>query len=227
MDIIQKKYMIYTIGYSCFTIDSFISLLKKHQITAIADVRSMPYSQFKPEFNREALINYLRKENLVYVFLGDHCGARIDAPECYVNRRADYKLISKHAKFQEGMARLNKGMQKYKIALLCAEKDPITCHRTILICRNLRSIDIQILHLWDDGTVEEHRAAEKRLMKLYGLDQPALYLTKAQSLEEAYNLQGEKIAYSENNENNEGIQNDKLDGLQSDQLDGVKANARY
>jgi len=215
MNIIPKKQVIYTIGYSCFTIDGFISLLKKHQITAIADVRSIPYSQFKPEFNREALINYLRKKNIMYVFLGDHCGARIDAPECYINGKADYTLISKHAKFQEGIARLHKGMQRYKIALMCAEKDPISCHRTILICKNLRSVDIKILHLWCDGTIEDHRVTEKRLMKLYNLDQPNLYLTEAQSLEEAYNLQGEKIAYSEN----EDIQNGRLHG--------VKANVRY
>ena len=91
---------------------------------------------------------------------------------------------------------------------MCAEKDPIACHRTILICRNLRSVDIQILHLLGDGTVEDHKVTERRLMKLYNLDQPSLYLTKAQSLEEAYNLQGEKIAYSENEE----IQNGRSRG---------------
>ena len=89
-------------------------------------------------------------------------------------------------------------MQKYQITLMCAEKDPISCHRTILICRNLRSNDIQILHLLGSGTIEEHKVTEKRLMKLYNLDQPNLFLTEAQRLEEAYDLQGEKIAYSEN-----------------------------
>ncbi len=198
MNIHKKKNMIYTIGYSCFSIDAFVNTLKEHQIKAIVDVRSVPYSQFKPDFNRETLINYLKKENIVYVFLGDNCGARIDVPECYINGKADYKLISKQSNFQKGIIRLRNGIQKYQIVLMCAEKDPISCHRTILICRNLRSNDIQILHLLCNGTIEDHKITEKRLMKLYNLDQPNLFLTEAQRLESAYDSQGEKIAYSEN-----------------------------
>jgi len=215
MNIHKKKYMIYTIGYSCFSIDAFVNILKKHQINAVVDVRSVPYSQFKPIFNRETLINYLKKENIIYVFLGDNCGARIDAPECYINGKADYKLISKHSKFQKGIIRLRDGIQKYQIALMCAEKDPISCHRTILICRNLRLNDIQILHLLCNGTIEDHKVTEKRLMKLYNLDQPNLFLTEAQRLEEAYNLQGEKIAYSEKKD------------IQNCQLYGVKENVKH
>ena len=189
------KTKIYSIGYSARSIDSFIDILKKFNITAIADVRSQPYSQFKPEFNREELKQTLMKVGIEYVFLGDNVGARIEAPECYINGRADYQLIAKHPLFQEGLQRIRKGMKKYLIALMCAEKDPINCHRAILICKHLRNDDVEIIHIINDVTAENHTETENRLMRLFQLGQPDLFMKDSERLEEAYNRQGEKIAY--------------------------------
>ena len=191
----QYKDIIYSIGYATHTIESFIDTLKKFNITAIADVRSQPYSKFKPEFNRENLKQALINNGIEYVFLGDNVGARIEAPECYKNGHADYGLISKHPLFQKGLARIVKGIKKYSIAIMCAEKDPINCHRTILICKQLKNNNIQIIHIIDSNTTENHTETEFRLMKLYRLDQPDLFMKDSEKLEEAYNRQGEKIAY--------------------------------
>lgn len=128
---------LFTIGYSPHTYDSFLNILRKYQISALVDVRSSPYSQFKPEFNRETLKDLLKKHKIAYVFLGDYCGARVEDPTCYVNGKVDYNLVAKSQKFKEGLERIKKGMDIFRIALMCAEKDPITCHRTILISRNL------------------------------------------------------------------------------------------
>jgi uncharacterized protein (DUF488 family) len=117
---------IFTIGYSTFSVDGFIETLNRNNITAIADVRSSPYSRFRPEFNRENLKQILLRNNIAYVFLGEECGARINAPECYINGKADYHLIANHPKFQEGLRRIREGLKRYRIALMCAEKDPIT-----------------------------------------------------------------------------------------------------
>ena len=130
-----------------------------------------------------------------YVFLGDNVGARIEALECYKNGHADYDLISKHPLFQKGLARIVKGMKKYSIAIMCAEKDPINCHRTILICKQLKNNNIQIIHIIDSNTTENHTETEFRLMKLFRLDQPDFFMKDSERLEEAYNRQGEKIAY--------------------------------
>lgn len=81
---------------------------------------------------------------------------------------------------------------------MCAEIDPINCHRTILVCRNLRSVDIKISHILSNGRLEDHIKTEKRLMKLFHLYQPDLFKTESERLEEAYDLQGERIAYKEN-----------------------------
>ncbi|MBU3981454.1 MAG: DUF488 domain-containing protein [Proteobacteria bacterium] len=84
---------LFTIGYSGFTLNEFIDVLSRHGITAIADVRSVPYSKFKPEYNSDHLRIELKNNGIEYVFLGDLCGARIDANECYVNGKADYMRI--------------------------------------------------------------------------------------------------------------------------------------
>ena len=191
----QYKDSIYSIGYATHTIESFINTLKKFNITAIADVRSLPYSKFKPEFNRENLKQALINNGIEYVFLGDNIGARIEAPECYKNGKADYHLISKRPLFQKGLGRILKGMKKYSIAIMCAEKDPINCHRTILICKHLKNDNIKIIHIIDSNTTENHTETELRLMKLYQLDQPDLFINDSERLEEAYNRQWGKIAY--------------------------------
>lgn len=191
----QYNNIIYTIGYAEHAIESFIATLKKFNITAIADVRSQPYSRFKPEFNRENLKKALINNRIEYVFLGENIGARIKAPECYINGQANYELISEHPFFQKGINRLLKGMKKYSIALMCAEKDPINCHRTILICKQLKKYKIQICHIIDSNTFENHTETEFRLMKLFHLEQPALFMKDSERLEEAYHRQAEKIAY--------------------------------
>lgn len=189
---------IFTIGYSTYSLESFLRILEEYSINAIADVRSIPYSKFKPDFNRDFLKGNLRKKKVAYGFLGDNCGARINAPECYIDGKADYHLIAKHPTFREGINRLLNGINNYRIALMCAEADPINCHRTILVCRNLRFSDIRIKHILKDGSVEDHKKTEKRLMNLFNLYQPNLFKTESERLEDAYDLQGEKIAYRDN-----------------------------
>ncbi len=187
---------IYSIGYAAFSIGEFVNALLKHGINAIADVRSQPYSRFKPEFNRDNLRRVLRTHNIGYVFLGDECGARIGSSEYYVNGKVSFDLVKDDKGFQRGLRRLRKGAGKYRLAIMCAEKDPIMCHRTILICRNLRSPDIVIKHIIENGFIEDHSDTEKRLLRIHNLDRSDLYSTYGERLEEAYSRQGEKIAYN-------------------------------
>jgi uncharacterized protein (DUF488 family) len=186
---------LFTIGYSPHIQDSFLRILKKYKITAIADVRSSPYSQFKPEFNKDQIAEFLKKNGVAYVFLGDVCGARVEDPSCYVNGKVDYALLAENPKFKEGLKRIINGMEKFRIALMCAEKDPITCHRTILICRNLTSRGINIKHILSNGRIEDHKDSEQRLLKLFKLNYPDMFRSEQQLLNDAYSRQGEKIAY--------------------------------
>ena len=186
---------LFTIGYSPHIPDSFLRILNKYKITAVADVRSSPYSQFKPEFNKDQIAEFLKKNGIAYVFLGDVCGARVEDPSCYVNGKVDYALVAEHPKFKEGLKRIINGMEKFRIALMCAEKDPITCHRTILICRNLTSRGINIKHILSNGRIEDQKDSEQRLLNLFKLNQPDMFRNEQQRLNDAYSRQGEKIAY--------------------------------
>lgn len=136
---------LFTIGHSDHDIDRFLDLLREYHVDAVADVRSQPYSRHQPQFNRESLAEAVKTIDAKYVFLGRELGARRLEPESYDGNRARYDLIRHLPAFQEGLARIQRGVESNRIALLCAEKDPVTCHRTILVCRELRALPIDIL----------------------------------------------------------------------------------
>ena len=192
---------LYTIGYAKHSLESFVTALKKYGINAIADVRSVPFSSFNNSFNKDSLNNYLKLNNIKYVFLGNECGARFDDPACYSDGKADYKLIAKHSKFQDGLERIKQGSKKYTIALMCAEDDPINCHRMILICRNLKKSGLTIYHVLDNDKLESQSESEQRLLKQFKLNQLELFQSEKDRLERAYDKQGEKIAYKEDSSN--------------------------
>src|SRR6266705_3804026 len=100
---------VFTIGHSNLEFPRFAALLNQHGIQAVADVRSSPYSQHNPQFNREPLQRALREQGLSYVFLGEELGARRSEPECYVNGKVDYSLIARTPSFMRGLDRLVQG----------------------------------------------------------------------------------------------------------------------
>lgn len=198
---------LFTIGHSDHELPHFLALLAEHRITAVADVRSHPYSRFHPQYNREALIDALDAIDIKYVFLGRELGARRSEPEGYERNRARYDLVRRLPAFQEGLARLRNGIHSNQIALLCAERDPLTCHRAILICRELRSDPIEILHIREDGSIEGTADAEARLLQLCGLPDADLFSDRSELIEQAYEKQSERIAYTadESSREHDGI----------------------
>lgn len=208
---------LYTIGHSNLNIDEFIELLHKYQITALADVRSHPYSRYLPHFNKNYLQKVCKNSHINYVFLGEELGARTKDQKCYINGKAVYEKIAATELFKQGIKRIIKGSKNYTIALMCAEKDPITCHRAILICQHLRQYDLEINHILSNGTIESHQDLEDRLLSIYGFnkgDSQVIQLSLFDAitsdknnnisspedyLQEAYLKQGNKIAYVEKN----------------------------
>ncbi len=189
-------YELFTIGHSSHSVERFVDLLKTHGVTALCDVRSSPYSLYTPQFNRESLKDELAKHRIIYLYLGAELGPRSSDPTCYEGGKVQYNRLAAKEIFQQGLGRLQKGMVTHRIALMCAEKDPLTCHRMLLICRNLRGDDIVIRHILEDGALEENRDTEKRLMKLLKIDPADLFSTEADQIQRAYDLQGEKVAYT-------------------------------
>ncbi|MCX6976171.1 MAG: DUF488 domain-containing protein [Verrucomicrobia bacterium] len=183
-----------TIGHSTLEINAFIALLKEFSVSAVADVRSSPYSRFSPQYNTDALRRSLLDNRIQYVFLGEELGARRNEPECYVDDVAKYDLIAETEAFARGIQRLRTGLATQRISLLCAEKDPLTCHRMILVCRHLRD-DVPISHIIGPNDCENQEQAESRLLKLVGLPDRDLFRSRADLLDEAYSKQGDQIAY--------------------------------
>lgn len=187
---------IYTIGHSTHELEAFIKLLKLHTIRVVADVRSQPYSSRFPQYNREALKQSLKDNEISYSFLGQELGARRHEDCCYVDGQAQYELIAKTESFVSGIERLKWGMTRYRIALLCSEKDPLTCHRTILVCKHLKTNWwAEIHHILADGSLESHAALEARMVKGLGTVRYPVNWSPEQILEDAYVRQGRKIAY--------------------------------
>lgn len=203
--------MIYTIGHSTNSIDNFIALLRKHDVDAIADVRSVPYSRRNPQYNRESLNEKLREQGIAYVFLGKELGGRTDAMECYENGQVSYRLLAKTPLFKSGIERLRDGSTRNRIALMCAEKDPLHCHRTILVARELVEVGIQICHILDNGELETHDMAMKRLLKQLKLPEKDMFYEAGDTVAQAYVTQEKFIAYTdEERADNTGVENAEM-----------------
>lgn len=188
---------IFTIGHSIHRLEQFIELLQKAGITAIADVRSLPYSRFNPQFNREALERMLKEQGIAYVFLGRELGARSDDPSCYEKGRVRYDRLARTEIFQDGLQRVRKGAQSHRVALMCAEKEPLECHRTLLVSRALEAQGVSVSHILADGRLESHPAAMDRLLGVVGLSKTDLFRSKDELIEAACAIQEERIAYTD------------------------------
>ncbi|MEK6576228.1 MAG: DUF488 domain-containing protein, partial [Nitrospirota bacterium] len=113
------------------------------------------------------------------------------------NNRVDFGRIAERGEFKSGLERILKGSEKYRIALMCSEKEPLDCHRTILVCHKLKSLGISIKHILPDGVLEDHSDAESRLLKLANCEQDLFNqdVNDSERLERAYKKRANEIAY--------------------------------
>lgn len=189
------KSEIYTIGHSNHEIDFFIDLLRQYNITGIGDVRSRPYSRYVPQYSQEKLKSALAAAGIAYVFLGKELGGRSENPSCYDQGRIQYERLANEPAFLEGIDRLIQGSSQYRIALMCAEKDPIECHRSLLVARKLFQSGIPVNHILANGSLETHEALESRLLALCKLPEGDLFRSREEFIAEAYLIQGRRVAY--------------------------------
>lgn len=197
MDMSKTPPVLYSIGHSNHPIGRFLDLLELHGIQAVADVRSSPYSRHNPQFSRQKLEQSLKDRRIAYVFLGAELGARRYESECYTDGKVNYDQVPRMEAFQRGIARLVDGSSKMSVAMLCAEKDPLTCHRTILIGRHIKELVADVLHILPDGGIETQSEAEQRLLIECHLGDRDLFATREQRLLEAYQQRATHIAYEE------------------------------
>jgi len=186
---------ILTIGHSTLPVEDFVANLQRHRVTAIADVRSSPYSGFNPSFNRESLSAILKSYGIAYVFLGKELGGRPSDSQCYENGRVSYEKVAHMKWFHSAVERLLKGTQSHNIALMCTEQEPLACHRTLLIARALKARAVLVGHIHSSGALESHQEAENRLVHVSGFSAADFFRTEDETLALAYATQEQRVAY--------------------------------
>ena len=195
-----------TVGHSTYPIGDFVFLLRTHGVTAVADVRSAPYSRFNPQFNREAVSKALAEQGIRYSFVGRELGARSKDPACYKDGRVHYTRLARTAQFQRGLDRVIEEACRHRVALMCAEKDPIDCHRTILVGRELLRRGTDVAHILADGRLEPHEETMGRLLTRLGMAEPNLLFSRDEQIEQAYAVQAARIAYVDEDASGEALE---------------------
>jgi len=190
---------IFTIGHSDHILDAFLALLDRHTVKGVADIRSAPDSRRAPQFNRENINAFLKENGIEYVFLGRQLGARRSERSCYVNGRAEYEKIAELPIFKAGIRRICRDSEERRIALMCAEKDPLFCHRSVLVSPALVREGKEVVHIHADGRLEIHAELEERMIRETGVE-PDLFAggnDPAALVARAYSVLGSRLASTE------------------------------
>ncbi len=155
---------VYTIGHSNVPASKLVELLRRYEVQVVVDVRSSPYSQYAPQYNRELLERTLKEAGIEYKYAGDHLGGRPKDPTCYKDKQlpdgkadylheVDYQTVMTKDWYQKGIKRLIEIARDQRAAVLCSEEDPARCHRHHLIGKTLVQKNIQVLHIRGDGNL--------------------------------------------------------------------------
>ena len=187
---------ILTVGHSNHPLDDFLALLTKHRVAVVADVRSVPWSRFNPHFGREALAAALAARGIDYDHLGRELGGRPDDSACRdEDGRVDYERVAATRRFRDGLARVTSRAAERRVALMCAEKEPLDCHRTLLVAPALDGEGFRVEHVLADGGLESHGAAMDRLMASFDLDPDGdLFRSRDETVARAVRLRVRRLA---------------------------------
>jgi uncharacterized protein (DUF488 family) len=158
----QDRAVVHTVGHSNHPIERFTELLRGAGITAVADVRSIPQSRRWPQFGRARLERSLAEAGIAYVYLGAELGGRPADPALLVDGKPDYTRMAATPAFRAGIDRVVDGASRYRIALMCAEREPLECHRFLLVSPPLLERGVDVRHILADGTIELHDATQER-----------------------------------------------------------------
>lgn len=191
------QHPVLTLGHSNHPPEAFVSLLVRHGVDEVIDVRSAPYSRYAPQFNHEGLQRMLDDIGIGYTYLGGELGGRPTDRACYdADGRVRYDLVAETDLFDDGIRRVIRASDERRIALLCTEKEPLECHRTLLISRVLHERGVSIAHILADGILEDHADAMLRLVEIHKLPPNGdMFRTPTDVIAEALTRQAHKYAY--------------------------------
>lgn len=186
-----------TIGHSTLPLDVFLTMLERAGVTAVADVRSAPFSRRMPHFNRNELRAALKTHGIKYVFLGKELGGRPHVSSLYCEGVADYEKMALEPAFLKGLDRVISGANEHTIALMCSEHSPLDCHRCLLVGRALSERHIPLGHILNNGRIVEQHDVEEKLLALSGAATEDMFCSRDERLAKAYWLRARNVAYRE------------------------------
>jgi uncharacterized protein (DUF488 family) len=186
---------IYTIGHSLHSSDAFCNLVLRHDVDVVLDVRSSPYSSRAPQFNRTSLQSLLRDVGVRYSFGGKTLGGRPDDERLYFRGQVSYEMMAATDSFVSSLRRIARGAKSTVVALLCAEADPIECHRFLLVSRALHVRGLKVQHILPSGAIESHHESEERMLVATDLAQVDAFSNAQDALALAYQRQSARFAF--------------------------------
>jgi uncharacterized protein (DUF488 family) len=199
----MNKPIIYTVGHSTHPLDYFLELLQAYSITCVVDVRSVAASAYNPQYNKEPLSNFLKRNGITYLHFAEEFGARHTDPDLLDEEgKVDFVKVRKSWNFKKGVERLWQGIEKgFTVSLMCSESDPLDCHRFSMIATALEKDGFEIQHVLKDKTLKSNTQLEVELLKKYDkkIPKPDLFepvISTADQLKVAYRLKNKEIAYS-------------------------------
>ncbi len=201
IDSAMPAFDFYSIGHSNIPAERFVALLRAAGVSAIADVRSTPVSRFCPWFSGKNLKALLERNSMDYLTYGAALGGRPKSADLYCDGIADYEAMARRGDFQTALERLADAARcraTGRICLMCAEREPLDCHRCLLVARALAARGFATGHIRHDGTVELQAATEQRLLELDGAatDSLDLFATgQHERIAAAYRRRARAVAY--------------------------------
>ena len=191
------EHPIFTIGHSNHSMEDFVALLTDNGVNMVVDVRSAPRSRWVPHFNPDSLEPALERVGIDYAFMGQELGGRPNDRSTYgEDGRVSYERAALADDFTDGVAVLVRQADERIIALLCMERDPLECHRALLVARALAEQGVDMRHILLDGSVEDHDTLMDRLLESLGLPpQPDLLRTREDVIADAIRQQAGRVAY--------------------------------
>ena len=188
---------IFTIGYAGFSVHEFVDALSFHRVSVVIDVRSVPFSRYAPKYDAPVISKRLESRNICYKHFPREFGSRQQDRNFYHhNGYMDFEKFAESSQFRNGVDKILEGMNHdYIFALMCAEKDPINCHRAILVARAFHKLKKTVIHIMPYGESIPHKELEIRLLAKYCPEMTREVLFASDWLSEAYRRCNEKIGW--------------------------------
>ena len=191
------QYQVFTIGHSNHSPEAFLDLLRKHCVDEVVDVRSSPASRHYPQFNHGVLSDVLERAGIGYVFLGGELGGRPADRSCYdEDGRVNYGRLAETNLFDDGMGRVVRAADERRVAVMCSEKEPLDCHRALLLAGQLEERGVAVEHILADGSAEKHGDTLNRLIDTFKLPRNGdMFRSRDEVIAEALDRRARKVAF--------------------------------